>query len=43
MSGILKETCEALWHVLQSVYVKAPSNEDTLLGGATSLNEYGIF
>ena len=28
MSGILKETCEALWQVLQPVYVKAPSNEE---------------
>ena len=41
VSGILKETCEVLWHVFQPVYVRAPSNEEEWIGVSTSLNKYG--
>lgn len=32
VSRIIKETCEALWHALHPVYVKAPSTEEEWIG-----------
>ena len=43
VSGILKETCKSLWHVLQPVYVKAPSNEEEWIGGSNQFERIWNF